>query len=167
MGGLLGGEVEEGGWACEWGVGRGAGACICGEETSLFSSIEGLRGEPRDKPPFPTQEGLFGLPTVVNNVETLVGAVAITMDKDGNSKLFPISGAINNPGFYEALLGVSVAAPIDAAGGPTPDVQAVLVGSPPARSGFHTILKSPSTTERNRRLVPAPSSSSIPQPTWQ
>ncbi len=68
------------------------------------------------------------MPTVVNNVETLVGAVAITMDKDGNSKLFPMSGAIAKPGLYEAPLGVSVAALIDAAGGPTSDVQAVLVG---------------------------------------
>ncbi|MCH8129650.1 MAG: NAD(P)H-dependent oxidoreductase subunit E [Acidobacteria bacterium] len=126
--GLLGEDVADGGFAFDVEVRRGAGAYICGEETSLFNSIEGLRGEPRDKPPFPTQEGLFGLPTVVNNVETLVGAVAITMDKDGNSKLFPISGAINNPGLYEAPLGVSVAALIEAAGGPTSDVQAVLVG---------------------------------------
>ncbi|GMQ86327.1 MAG: NAD(P)H-dependent oxidoreductase subunit E [Acidimicrobiia bacterium] len=126
--GLLGGDVAGAGFAFDVEVRRGAGAYICGEETSLFNSIEGLRGEPRAKPPFPTQEGLFGLPTVVNNVETLVAAVAITMDKDGGSKLFPMSGAIARPGLYEAPLGVSVAALIDAAGGPTTDIQAVLVG---------------------------------------
>ncbi len=57
----------------------GAGAYICGEETALFNSIEGLRGEPRNKPPFPTQVGLFGKPTVINNVETLVNVIDIVV----------------------------------------------------------------------------------------
>ena len=126
--GLLGDDVAGGGFAFDIEVRRGAGAYICGEETSLFNSVEGLRGEPRVKPPFPTQEGLFGLPTVVNNVETLVGAVAVTMDQDGATKLFALSGAVSEPGLYEAPLGVSVAALLEAAGGATGDVQAVLVG---------------------------------------
>jgi NADH-quinone oxidoreductase subunit F len=109
-------------------VRRGAGAYICGEETSLFNSVEGRRGEPRVKPPFPTEAGLFGLPTVVNNVETLVGAVAVTLDLDGGTKLFALSGAVAEPGLYEAPLGVSVAELIHAAGGATGDVRAVLVG---------------------------------------
>ena len=58
---------------------RGAGAYICGEETALFNSIEGYRGEPRNKPPFPVEVGLFGKPTVVNNVETLVNVLAIVL----------------------------------------------------------------------------------------
>jgi NADH-quinone oxidoreductase subunit F len=109
-------------------VRRGAGAYVCGEETSLFNSVEGLRGEPRAKPPFPTRVGLFGLPTVVNNVETLVGAVAVTMGRDGGTKLFALSGAVAEPGLYEAPLGVSVVELIAAAGGATGEVQAVLVG---------------------------------------
>jgi len=126
--GLLGDDVAGAGFSFDVEVRRGAGAYICGEETSLFNSVEGLRGEPRAKPPFPTQEGLFGLPTVVNNVETLVAAVAITMDESGDTKLFPMSGAIAEPGLYEAPLGVTVGALIEAAGGSTGDVQAVLVG---------------------------------------
>ena len=126
--GLLGEDVAGTGFGFDVEVRRGAGAYICGEETSLFNSVEGLRGEPRAKPPFPTQEGLFGLPTVVNNVETLVGAVAITMDEDGGTKLFPMSGASTSPGLYEAPLGVTVAAVIDAAGGTTGQIQAVLIG---------------------------------------
>ena len=126
--GLLGSDVAAAGFAFDVEVRRGAGAYICGEETSLFNSVEGLRGEPRAKPPFPTQEGLFGLPTVVNNVETLVAAVAITMGEDADTKLFPISGAVAEPGLYEAPLGVTVAALIEAAGGATGDIQAVLIG---------------------------------------
>jgi NADH-quinone oxidoreductase subunit F len=126
--GLLGGDVAGFGFAFDIEVRRGAGAYICGEETSLFNSVEGLRGEPRAKPPFPTQAGLFGLPTVVNNVETLVAAVAITMGDDGGTKLFPVSGAVAAPGLYEAPLGVTVETLIEAAGGATGDVQAVLIG---------------------------------------
>ncbi len=91
---------------------RGAGAYICGEETAIFNSIEGFRGEPRNKPPFPAQAGLFGLPTVVNNVETLANVPAIVLEGgaafarvgEGNStgpKLFCISGNIARPGVYE------------------------------------------------------------------
>src|SRR5262250_2165335 len=70
--GLLGADVMGGGFAFDVEIRRGAGAYICGEETALFNSIEGKRGEPRNKPPFPVHVGLFGRPTVINNVETLV-----------------------------------------------------------------------------------------------
>ena len=70
--GLLGTNVMNAGFAFDIELRSGAGAYICGEETALFNSIEGKRGEPRNKPPFPVQAGLFGKPTVVNNVETLV-----------------------------------------------------------------------------------------------
>ena len=75
--GLLGGNVMGAGFAFDIEIRRGAGAYICGEETALFNSIEGKRGEPRNKPPFPVQVGLFGRPTVVNNVETLVNVPAL------------------------------------------------------------------------------------------
>ena len=70
--GLLGENVMNSGFAFDLELRSGAGAYICGEETALFNSIEGKRGEPRNKPPFPVQAGLFGKPTVINNVETLV-----------------------------------------------------------------------------------------------
>ena len=97
----------------------GSGAYICGEESALFESIEGKRGEPRNKPPYPTSEGLFNKPTAVNNVETLVHSVMImkygaarfkelgTKDSRG-SKVFSISGDTPKPGIYELELGMSV-----------------------------------------------------------
>jgi NADH-quinone oxidoreductase subunit F len=98
---------------------RGAGAYICGEETAIFGSIEGYRGEPRTKPPFPTECGLFGKPTLVNNVETLVnvlevmtrGGQAFAATGGGNStgtKLFCVSGAVARPGVYELPFGATL-----------------------------------------------------------
>lgn len=97
----------------------GSGAYICGEESALFESIEGKRGEPRNKPPYPTTSGLFGKPTVINNVETLVHTVVImnygaahfrelgTKDSRG-SKVFSISGDTPKAGIYELELGMTV-----------------------------------------------------------
>ena len=97
----------------------GSGAYICGEESALFESIEGKRGEPRNKPPYPTQSGLFGKPTAINNVETLVYTVMIvkygaahfkelgTKDSRG-SKVFSVSGDTPKAGIYELELGMSV-----------------------------------------------------------
>src|SRR5207253_3571617 len=92
----------------------GAGAYVCGEETALFQSIEGKRGEPRNKPPFPVEVGLFGKPTAVNNVETLVNVLLIVGSDDGAAtfraigtdastgpKLFCVSGNVARPGVYE------------------------------------------------------------------
>jgi NADH-quinone oxidoreductase subunit F len=98
---------------------RGAGAYICGEETALLNSIEGYRGEPRNKPPFPVQVGLFGKPTLVNNVETLANVLDIvlyggaafaaigTPDATG-SKLFCLSGCVSRPGVYEVPFGTTL-----------------------------------------------------------
>lgn len=98
---------------------EGAGSYVCGEETALINSIEGKRGEPRQKPPYPLEKGLFGLPTLVNNVETLAfvpfilekGASAFKLkSRSQNSfgtKMFILSGSVNNPGVYEAPLGVT------------------------------------------------------------
>ena len=95
---------------------RGAGAYICGEETAIFNSIEGYRGEPRNKPPFPVEVGLFGRPTVVNNVETLVSVLPILARRAARrvDKLFCLSGAVARPGVYEVELGVTLGELIDA-----------------------------------------------------
>jgi NADH-quinone oxidoreductase subunit F len=107
---------------------RGAGAYICGEETALFESIEGKRGEPRNKPPFPVEVGLFGKPTVVNNVETLVnvphivlggGAAFAAIGTEGSTgpKLFCLSGHVARPGVYEVEFGATMRDLIELAGG--------------------------------------------------
>ncbi|MEO6835357.1 MAG: NAD(P)H-dependent oxidoreductase subunit E [Candidatus Tumulicola sp.] len=139
--GLLGDDITGRGFAFDIEIRRGAGAYICGEETALFNSIEGKRGEPRSKPPFPVDVGLFGQPTLVNNVETLVNLPAIvleggaryarlgTADSTG-TRLFCLSGAVRRPGLYEVEHGTTLGAAIDMAGGLTsPDaVQAMLLG---------------------------------------
>jgi NADH-quinone oxidoreductase subunit F len=109
---------------------RGAGAYICGEETALFESIEGKRGEPRNKPPFPVEVGLFGKPTAINNVETLVNVLLILADNGGaeafraigtegstGPKLFCLSGHIARPGVYEVDFGATLRDLLDLAGG--------------------------------------------------
>lgn len=85
----------------------GAGAYICGEETAIIKSIEGYRGQPYAKPPFPAQYGLWGKPTVVNNVETFVHVAQALSLKNYNTnfRLYSISGCVKNPGVYEALVG--------------------------------------------------------------
>ena len=107
-------------------VRRGAGAYICGEETALFNSIEGKRGEPRNKPPFPVQVGLFGKPTLVNNVETLVNVLDIVNGDFGNTRLFCVSGHVQAPGVYEVPMGTPLRSLLELAG--ARDIQAVLLG---------------------------------------
>ena len=110
--GLLGIDILGRGFALNVYVHRGAGAYICGEETALLESLEGKRGLPRLKPPFPASVGLFGKPTVVNNVETLANLPGIILHgadwflslgclKDGGTRLFSLSGAVARPGVYE------------------------------------------------------------------
>jgi NADH-quinone oxidoreductase subunit F len=94
----------------------GAGAYVCGEETALFQSIEGYRGEPRNKPPFPVEVGLWGKPTVVNNVETLVNVPEIVLGDDArDTRLFCVSGSVARPGLYEVELGTSLRALLELA----------------------------------------------------
>lgn len=118
---------------------KGAGAYICGEETALFNSIEGFRGEPRQKPPFPTEAGLFGRPTLVNNVESLMNVPDIVLGggeafaqigtaESTGPKLFCVSGNVNQPGVYEAPFGVTANDVIAMAGGVDGELAAVLVG---------------------------------------
>ena len=117
--GFLGKNILGKGFDLEIYVQRGAGAYICGEETALLESLEGKRGNPRMKPPFPAVKGLYGCPTVVNNVESLAAAVPIIamggdeyakigVGKSTGTKLISASGNINKPGVYEIELGVSV-----------------------------------------------------------
>ena len=117
---------------------RGAGAYICGEETAIFNSVEGYRGEPRNKPPFPFESGLFGKPTAVNNVETLVNVPPILRGElpVADRRLFCLSGAIVRPGVYEAEVGLTIRELIALAGGlrPGSELQAVLLGG--AAGGF-------------------------------
>jgi NADH-quinone oxidoreductase subunit F len=126
--GFLGDDVMGLGFTFDLEIRRGAGAYICGEETAIFNSIEGHRGEPRNKPPFPTDVGLFGRPTVVNNVETLVnvlpiltqGAAAYASIGSGAStgtKLYCVSGHVERPGVYEAPFGITLRDLLDLAGG--------------------------------------------------
>ena len=136
--GLLGPDVAGSGQPFDIDVRRGAGAYICGEETALFNSLEGYRGEPRSKPPFPTEVGLFGLPTVVNNVETLhnvtviltAGAEAFrsvgTAESPG-TKLFSVAGDVALPGVYEVPFGTRLDELLELAGSPG-EAGAVLLG---------------------------------------
>lgn len=139
--GFLGNNVLGSGVSFDIELRRGAGAYICGEETALFNSIEGHRGEPRNKPPFPTQAGLFRQPTVVNNVETLIN-VPIILGEGGaayakigteNStgpRLFCLCGHVGRPGVYEAAMGTTLRQLITMADGVagTGRLQAILLG---------------------------------------
>jgi NADH-quinone oxidoreductase subunit F len=144
---------------------RGAGAYICGEETALFNSIEGYRGEPRNKPPFPTQSGLFGEPTVVNNVETLVNVLDIVLQggeryasigtpSSTGTKLFCLSGHVFHPGVYEVPFGTTLSQLIDLGGGVagTGRLQAVLLGGAAGSFVSPRELDTPLTFEGTRAV---------------
>jgi NADH:ubiquinone oxidoreductase subunit F (NADH-binding) len=99
----------------------GAGSFVCGEETALLRSIEGLRGEPRPKPPYPAEEGLFGLPTIVQNVETFAVVPWIARNRRGSgTKGVSISGAVSRPGLVEAPLGMPIRQVLTGGGGGPP-----------------------------------------------
>jgi NADH-quinone oxidoreductase subunit F len=139
--GFLGDDVMGEGFTFDVELRRGAGAYICGEETSLFNSIEGKRGEPRNKPPFPVEKGLFGKPTGINNVETLVNVLEVlsmggleyanlgTPDSTG-TRLFCLSGCVETPGVYEVEHGMALGELIALAGGVRGgrELKAVLLG---------------------------------------
>ncbi|MGB9464978.1 MAG: NADH-ubiquinone oxidoreductase-F iron-sulfur binding region domain-containing protein [Candidatus Acidiferrum sp.] len=146
-------------------VRRGAGAYICGEETALFNSIEGFRGEPRNKPPFPTQAGLFREPTVVNNVETLVNIPGIILEggaafarvgteQSSGTRLFCVSGHIVRPGVYEVTFGATLREIIHLAGGigGTGRLQAILLGGAAGTFVSPNELDTPLTFEGTRAI---------------
>ncbi|MCK5028060.1 MAG: 4Fe-4S binding protein [Bacteroidales bacterium] len=117
--GILGHDILQSGYNLDIIIRKGAGAYVCGEETALISSIEGERGRPRSKPPYPAIKGLFGRPTVVNNVETLVN-IPLIIDKGAEwfcsigteeskgTKVFSISGKVGNPGLVEVEMGTKL-----------------------------------------------------------
>jgi NADH-quinone oxidoreductase subunit F len=139
--GLLGPDVAGAGFAFDIEIRRGAGAYICGEETALFASIEGFRGEPRSKPPFPTTHGLFGEPTAVNNPETLLNTLDVVLhgpdayrrrgtDRSPGTKLLCLSGRVARPGVYEVAFGITLGEVLELAGGVADGgaLRAVLLG---------------------------------------
>jgi NADH-quinone oxidoreductase subunit F len=145
--GYLGDDILGEGFSFDIEIRKGGGAYICGEETAIFNSIEGFRGEPRSKPPFPVVAGLFEKPTVVNNVETLVNVLQIVLESgpgyaetgtEGSSgpKLFCLSGNVERPGVYEVPFGTTLAELLALAGGVAGGrpLQAVLLGG--AAGGF-------------------------------
>ncbi|MFC8423551.1 NAD(P)H-dependent oxidoreductase subunit E [Streptomyces sp. NPDC057236] len=142
--GLLGDDILGQGHAFDIEIRRGAGAYVCGEETALFNSIEGHRGEPRTKPPFPVEKGLFGKPTVENNVETLINVLpvltmgaqayaAIGTEGSTGPKLFCVSGSVARPGVYELPFGATLGDLLHLAG-VRDGLRAVLLGG--AAGGF-------------------------------
>jgi len=117
--GLLGQNILNSGFSFDVDIKLGAGAFVCGEETSLINSIQGLRGEPRNKPPFPAQSGLWGKPTIVNNVETLANVPIIMQkgaqwyssigtEKSKGTKVFALAGKVNNVGLVEVPMGTTL-----------------------------------------------------------
>jgi NADH-quinone oxidoreductase subunit F len=137
--GFLGDDVAGAGFSFDIELRKGAGAYICGEETALFNSIEGFRGEPRQKPPFPTQAGVFGRPTLVNNVESLMNIPAIILEggaafasigteESKGPKLFCVSGNVAEPGVYEVAFGATTRDLVGLAGGVDGDVAGILIG---------------------------------------
>jgi NADH-quinone oxidoreductase subunit F len=161
--GLLGNDILGGGFDFDLQVFVGAGAYICGEETAIFNSIEGFRGEPRNKPPFPVEVGLFGKPTLVNNVETLVNVLPIVLNGGSmyaaigtgtstGTKLFCLSGAVVRPGVYEVPFGITLRQLIDLAGGVTPGraLRAVMLGGAAGSFATPDELDVPLTFEGTR-----------------
>lgn len=130
--GLLGNDIFGTGFSFDIGLRLGAGAFVCGEETALMTSIEGNRGEPRPRPPFPAQKGLFGKPTILNNVETYANIPQIILngpewfaamgtEKSKGTKVFALGGKIKNTGLVEIPMGTTLREVIEDIGGGIPN----------------------------------------------
>lgn len=142
--GLIGRNILESGFNLEIIIKKGAGAFVCGEETALLASIEGRRGMPRPRPPFPAQKGLFGCPTVINNVETLANVPVVLRDgwekfasigtaNSKGTKVFALSGKVVNTGLVEVTMGTTVREVIFDIGGGIADgrqYKGVQIGGP-------------------------------------
>jgi len=163
--GFLGADVMGAGFSFDIDVRRGAGAYIAGEETALINSIEGKRAEPRNKPPFPAQSGLFGKPTAINNVETLLSVLeilriggpafaAIGTDSSTGTRLFCLSGCVQRPGLYEHEFGITLREVIEAAGGVCGGrpLRAVLLGGAAGSFVGPDALDTPLTFEAMRAI---------------
>ncbi len=130
--GLLGNDIFGTGFNFDIGLRLGAGAFVCGEETALMTSIEGSRGEPRPRPPFPAEKGLFGKPTILNNVETYANVPQIILngadwfssmgtEKSKGTKVFALGGKINNTGLVEVPMGTTLREVVEEIGGGIPN----------------------------------------------
>ena len=142
--GLLGDNILGSGFNFDVDIRLGAGAFVCGEETALLNSIEGKRGDPRPRPPFPAVKGLFGKPTIINNVETLANVTriinngaawfaAMGTEKSKGTKVFALGGKINHTGLVEIPMGTTLREIIEEIGGGIPDgkkFKAVQTGGP-------------------------------------
>ncbi len=142
--GLLGGDILGTGWAFDIAIVNGAGAFVCGEETALIRSVEGERGEPRQRPPYPVEKGIDGKPTAINNVETWAnvpiilsggGAAFAKIGTPGNSgtKIFSLVGKVKNTGLVEVPMGMTIGEIVDdIGGGPSgrTEIKAVQTGGP-------------------------------------
>jgi NADH:ubiquinone oxidoreductase subunit F (NADH-binding) len=141
---LVGENILSSSFNCEVWVRRGAGGYVCGEETTLLNTIGGDRREPRLRPPFPTESGLFRQPTVINNVETLVNVPYILdrgasrfsqigLDSDRGTKLICLSGSVQRPGLAEVPMGATLRQIIYSIGGGPPqgrNIGVIAVGGP-------------------------------------
>ncbi|NLX07403.1 MAG: 4Fe-4S binding protein [Phycisphaerae bacterium] len=142
--GVLGDDILGSGFDFDLEIRLGAGAFVCGEETALINSIEGARGQPRIRPPYPTQSGLWGKPTVINNVETWANVPAVLhygpdwfrqigTDKSGGTKVFALAGKVNHTGLVEVPMGTTLREIVFDIGGGVPDgrqLKAVQTGGP-------------------------------------
>ena len=142
--GLVGDDVLGSGFDCAVAIRRGAGGYVCGEETTLLNTVEGRRREPRLRPPFPTDAGLYGEPTVINNAETLANLPAILrggvrrfasvgLNEARGTRLVSLSGAVRRPGLAEVPMGTTVREVIELAGGGVPEGSSIgfaAVGGP-------------------------------------
>ena len=163
--GFLGDDVLGKGVRFELELRKGAGAYICGEETALFNSIEGFRGEPRSKPPFPVEVGLFGKPTLINNVETLANVPDIVLEGGAafarvgtagstGTRLFCLSGHVERPGIYEVPFGTTLRQLLALAGGVAHGraMRAVLLGGAAGTFVGPGDLDVPLTFEDTRKI---------------
>ena len=159
--GFLGERIAKSSFSFDVEIRRGAGAYICGEETALFNSLEGFRGEPRQKPPFPTTNGLFDRPTAINNPETLFNVLDIVTDggaayaeigteRSTGSKLFCLSGNVGTPGVYEVDFGATLRDLLDLAGGVVGELRTVLLGGAAGSFVGPDLLDMPLTFEASR-----------------
>lgn len=141
--GILGSQIFDSSFDFKINIRIGAGAFVCGEETALIASVEGGRGNPRPRPPYPAQEGLWGCPTLINNVETYANIAAIVREgaewyasigteKSKGTKVFALTGKVRNNGLIEVPMGITLREIVEEMGGGVPDgeVKAVQTGGP-------------------------------------
>ena len=142
--GLLGAGIFESTFNFDVDIRIGAGAFVCGEETALMASIEGNRGQPHPRPPFPAESGLWGFPTLINNVETFASVVpilergpewyaALGTEKSKGTKVFSLTGKIQNSGLIEVPMGITIREIVEEMGGGAPEgaqVKAIQTGGP-------------------------------------